>query len=62
MDKDSMYYIVQNGTNNRAMTLSHEVLMVDVDNVDRVLGTYSDLYEKMTVTDYEEKFRKVEKK
>lgn len=62
MDKDNLYYVVQKGTNNRGTTISHDVLMVDLDNVDRVLGTYSDLYEKITITDYEKKFKKEEKK
>jgi len=60
MNKDELYYVVQKGTNSRGTTMSNEVLIVDADNVDRVLGTYSDLYEKMTITDFNKKFREDE--
>lgn len=62
MDKDNLYYIVQKGTNSRVKPKSKNVLIVDADNVDRVLEEYGDLHEKITLTDYNKRFKKEEKK
>ena len=56
MDKSKLFYLVMKGTNRQALTTTREPLLVTEDAVDRVLGEYSSLYEKISVEDFEEQF------
>ena len=56
MDKSKLYYLVRKGTNNRALTLTKDPLIVEETVVDRVMEDYSELYEKITIEGFEKKF------
>lgn len=57
MDKENLYYLVTKGTNNRGLILSKGPLILESDAADFDLKAYGGNREKISIADFEEKFK-----
>ena len=60
MDKTNRYYIVVEGTNNRARTEGNEPLIVLPTHIDKVMDSLVAGFEEITIEEYERTFTEVE--
>ena len=60
MDKARLYYIVRNGTNQRALNIDKTPYIVDAETIGEVMSDYPCItseHVKITIEEYEQKFK-----